>query len=79
MKNGVECYKDFFPYFKALKTNCDMQARISFEGVFEILRYWSRCNFFCPFFLERNIILRFVDSKFTENESFLDNSIYILI
>ena len=22
MKNGVECYKDFFPYFKALKTNC---------------------------------------------------------
>ena len=23
MKNGVECYKDFFPYFKALKTNCD--------------------------------------------------------
>ena len=24
MKNGVECYKDFFPYFKALKTNCVM-------------------------------------------------------
>ena len=24
MKNGVECYKDFFPYFKALKTNCGM-------------------------------------------------------
>ena len=23
MKNGVECYKDFFPYFKALKTNCE--------------------------------------------------------
>ena len=22
MKNGVECCKDFFPYFKALKTNC---------------------------------------------------------
>ena len=22
MKNGVEHYKDFFPYFKALKTNC---------------------------------------------------------
>ena len=22
MKNAVECYKDFFPYFKALKTNC---------------------------------------------------------
>ena len=22
MKNGVKCYKDFFPYFKALKTNC---------------------------------------------------------
>ena len=21
MKNGVECYKDFFPYFKTLKTN----------------------------------------------------------
>ena len=25
MKNGVECYKDFFPYFKALKTNCVWQ------------------------------------------------------
>ena len=24
MKNRVECYKDFFPYFKALKTNCDL-------------------------------------------------------
>ena len=24
MKNGVKCYKDFFPYFKALKTNCDL-------------------------------------------------------
>ena len=22
MKNGVKRYKDFFPYFKALKTNC---------------------------------------------------------
>ena len=22
MKNGVECYKDFFGYFNALKTNC---------------------------------------------------------
>ena len=22
MKNVVKCYKDFFPYFKALKTNC---------------------------------------------------------
>ena len=21
-KNGVECYKDFFGYFNALKTNC---------------------------------------------------------
>ena len=31
MKNGVECYKDFFPYFKALKTNCGrtiMQATV---------------------------------------------------
>ena len=26
MKNGVECYKDFFPYFKALKTNCGTVA-----------------------------------------------------
>ena len=24
MKNGVECYKDFFGYFNALKTNCDL-------------------------------------------------------
>ena len=23
MKNDVQCYKDFFPYFKALKTNCE--------------------------------------------------------
>jgi hypothetical protein len=23
MKNGVECYKDFFGYFNALKTNCE--------------------------------------------------------
>ena len=30
MKNGVECYKDFFPYFKALKTNC-AKAFIDFE------------------------------------------------
>ena len=22
MKNGVKCYKDFFGYFNALKTNC---------------------------------------------------------
>ena len=25
MKNVVKCYKDFFPYFKALKTNCVIQ------------------------------------------------------
>ena len=24
MKNGVECYKDFFGYFNALKTNCGL-------------------------------------------------------
>ena len=28
MKNGVECYKDFFPYFKALKTNCGEALKI---------------------------------------------------
>ena len=28
MKNGVECYKDFFGYFNALKTNC-VEIRIS--------------------------------------------------
>jgi hypothetical protein len=28
MKNGVECYKDFFGYFNALKTNCDLLAVI---------------------------------------------------
>ena len=28
MKNGVECYKDFFPYFKALKTNCEDHQQI---------------------------------------------------
>ena len=27
MKNGVECYKDFFGYFNALKTNCDRASR----------------------------------------------------
>ena len=27
MKNGVECYKDFFCYFNALKTNCVTWAR----------------------------------------------------
>ena len=51
-----------------------MQARISFEGVFEILRYWSRCNFFCPFFVKKNIILSLFDSKITEKDSLLDNS-----
>ena len=29
MKNGVECYKDFFPYFKALKTNCVCLSALS--------------------------------------------------
>ena len=28
MKNGVECYKDFFPYFKALKTNCAVRVLV---------------------------------------------------
>ena len=32
MKNGVECYKDFFPYFKALKTNCGGLTAIFFGG-----------------------------------------------
>ena len=32
MKNGVECYKDFFPYFKALKTNCADENFISAVG-----------------------------------------------
>ena len=31
MKNGVECYKDFFPYFKALKTNCEWVAGLDLE------------------------------------------------
>jgi hypothetical protein len=26
MKNGFECYKDFFGYFNAPKTNCDIVA-----------------------------------------------------
>ena len=49
MKNGVECCKDFFPYFKALKTNCDFVVTkvdmyylfaktILFEGEHDYLR-----------------------------------------
>ena len=26
MKNIVKCYKDFFGYFNALKTHCDMST-----------------------------------------------------
>jgi hypothetical protein len=29
MKNGVECYKDFFGYFNALKTNCELSSKLS--------------------------------------------------
>ena len=29
MKNGVECYKDFFGYFNALKTNCEGRSKSS--------------------------------------------------
>ena len=32
MKNGVECYKDFFPYFKALKTNCEETEQNHMDG-----------------------------------------------
>ena len=46
MKNGVECYKDFFPYFKALKTNCALVLTSiivsmlcsSFEKIFNIIK-----------------------------------------
>ena len=35
MKNGVECYKDFFGYFNALKTNCDCRS-IPKKGQFPV-------------------------------------------
>ena len=43
MKNGVECYKDFFPYFKALKTNCDLahEKLINIMGRYGILNEYS--------------------------------------
>ena len=37
MKNGVECYKDFFPYFKALKTNCDRKVLVSMHLLTHVL------------------------------------------
>ena len=40
MKNGVECYKDFFPYFKALKTNCVLYCFGYFEGNIDV-----SCNY----------------------------------
>ena len=41
MKNGVECYKDFFPYFKALKTNCDLVLKYSKITVCEVTFFHS--------------------------------------
>ena len=29
MKNVVKCYKDFFGYFNALKTNCEKPAQLN--------------------------------------------------
>ena len=40
MKNGVECYKDFFGYFKALKTNCVFfEINLSLEYLLIILHF----------------------------------------
>ena len=38
MKNGFECYKDFFCYFNALKTNCVTSFSIwaIFRGVIHV-------------------------------------------
>ena len=42
MKNGVEFYKDFFPYFKALKTNCEGEMAKKRYG---LVRYTLRVLF----------------------------------
>ena len=50
MKNGVECYKDFFPYFKALKTNCVMQSK-GVRNLRSLLCYKTQQKSRLPYFL----------------------------
>ena len=57
MKNGVECYKDFFPYFKALKTNCErtqVQMAVKANFLFPALGKKQSKSFFLSITSELN-------------------------
>ena len=80
MKYGVECYKDFFGYFNALKTNCEFQGQFFRTIYVEILLEWLKYSMICRFQVIRDWIMGIVSfttthvkSKWPIFEQCLDN------
>ena len=75
MKNGVECYKDFFPYFKALKTNC-----VWCNGLKAFLTVKFNCNFKrnCKYGCSEASYTYLLNLPYLPDLSYLINILYFL-
>ena len=69
MKNGVKRYKDFFPYFKALKTNCVGVASQKHHDQTDINCKECNCARISKTFLQACHILGIKDKEFREGNS----------